>query len=73
MHITAAQVSDVSAALERVDRAWFRRRFDAIDDTGYGGALDDADFAYTWDNVVDIRDFFRRATAARRAVLFTAT
>ncbi|MDQ0370997.1 DUF1877 family protein [Catenuloplanes indicus] len=56
-----------------VHRAWLRRRFDAIDDAGYRGALDDADFAYTWDNFADVREFFRHAADAGRAVLFTAT
>ncbi|MFC6567203.1 DUF1877 family protein [Actinoplanes utahensis] len=31
------------------------------------------DFAYTWENFVDLRDFYQRAAAAGRAVIFTAT
>lgn len=73
VYVTAAEARDVSEALEPVDRTWLRRRFDAIDDTDYGGARDDADFDYTWENFVDVRRFYRRAATAGRAVLFTAT
>jgi hypothetical protein len=32
-----------------------RRRFDAIDEAGYRGAHDDADFEHTWDAFVDVQ------------------
>jgi hypothetical protein len=73
VYIIAADVQDVADALGGVDRMWLRRRFDAIDDPDYRGARDDADFEYTWDGFVDVQAFYRRAAAARRAVLFTAT
>lgn len=73
VYLTAAQVRDVSGGLSAVDRAWLRRRFDALDDPGYRGSGDDADFAYTWTNFVDVREFYARAAAAGRPVIFTAT
>ncbi|WP_179277147.1 YfbM family protein [Actinoplanes regularis] len=73
VYLTADQVRDVSDALQAVDRAWLRRRFDTIDDPDYRGARDEVDFDYTWVNFVDVREFYQRAAAARRAVIFTAT
>ncbi|WP_229074949.1 YfbM family protein [Actinoplanes sp. DH11] len=72
VHLAASQVRDVSEALQAVDPAWFRRRFDAIDDPDYDGARDAADFDYTWTNFVDVREFYARAAAAGRPVIFTA-
>ncbi|WP_432981476.1 YfbM family protein [Dactylosporangium sp. CA-233914] len=73
VYISAAETRDVATALRGVDRTWLRRRFDAIDDPGYRGTRDDADFEYTWDGFADVRAFYERAAAAGRAVLFTAT
>jgi hypothetical protein len=55
--------------VREVDEADLRRRFDAMDTTDYAGAHDAADFAYTWENFVDVRTFF---AAADLAVVFTA-
>jgi hypothetical protein len=73
VHVDAAQVRELAEALKHVDRTWLRGRFDAIDDSDHGGAHDDRDFDYTWDNYEDLRSFFDRAAAAGRAVIFTAT
>jgi hypothetical protein len=73
VYLSAAQVRDVARALRGVDRAWLRARFDTIDDPDYHGARDDADFKYTWDNLVDVKAFYDRAAVAARAVIFTAT
>ena len=73
VYISSVQVPEVADALHEVDRAGLRRRFDTIDDAEYRGALDDEDFEYTWEGFEDVREFFDRAAAAKRAVLFTAT
>ncbi|MCZ7423679.1 MULTISPECIES: DUF1877 family protein [unclassified Micromonospora] len=73
VYLTVDEARDVAAALQSVDRRELRQRFDAIDDPDYRGALDDADFDYTWDNLVEVRAFYQRAAAAGRAVVFTAT
>src|SRR5262245_53494819 len=49
VYVTAAEVGDVAARLQAVDRTWLRRRFDAIDDPDYRGPRDDTDFESTWD------------------------
>jgi hypothetical protein len=59
--------------LPQVDEADLRRRFDAMDTSDYAGTHDAADFAYTWENFVDVRVFFAQAAAAQLAVVFTAT
>jgi hypothetical protein len=71
--VSAAEVRDVADALKRVDRAWLRHRFDAIDDPDYRGTRDDADFQYTWDAMVGVGTLYHRAASTGRAVLFTAT
>lgn len=73
VHVSATEVGDVAAALRDIDRAWLRRRFDTLDATEYGGPRDDTGFAYVWQNLVDLRDFYARAARSGRAVLFTAT
>lgn len=73
VHLTATQVRDVAEALQLIDRTWLRRRFGAIDDADHLGSGDAADFDYIWANFVDVREFYQRAVAARRAVVFTAT
>jgi hypothetical protein len=73
VYVSAAQVRDVAGALRGIDRTWLRGRFDTIDDPGYRGTRDDADFEYTWDNFVDLQAFYDRAATAERAVIFTAT
>ncbi|XVU20799.1 DUF1877 family protein [Actinoplanes sp. CA-054009] len=70
-HVLAGQVPAVAAALEAVDQGWLRERYDRIDPAGYQGVLDDDDFAYTWAHLTDVRDFYRRAAAAGRSVIFT--
>ncbi len=68
---TREEVKEVSAALKGVTRAWMRERYDTLGDTDYSGPLGDADFEYTWENLVGLRAFFERAAAADRSVLFT--
>jgi hypothetical protein len=54
-----------------VDEAWMRRRYDGIDPDEYQGFLDDEDFEYTWYWFGEVRDFYRQAALANRAVIFT--
>ncbi|MFI0444184.1 YfbM family protein [Actinomadura sp. 6N118] len=68
VYLNAAEVCDVAEGLSRVDEAWLRQRFDAIEDADHGG-----DFGYVWENFVDVRAFYERAAKAGRAVIFTAT
>jgi Domain of unknown function (DUF1877) len=70
-HLRAGDVAQVAAALDAVDEIWMRQRYDRIDPADYQGVLDDEDFAYTWSWFEQVRDFYRQAAAANRAVIFT--
>ncbi|TDQ05750.1 YfbM family protein [Labedaea rhizosphaerae] len=70
-HLTPEQVKDVAVALGPVAEDWLRERFFALDPEDYDGARDDEDFAYTWSNFTEVRDFFTRAAGNGRAVIFT--
>ena len=69
--VRADQVSTVADALAPMDKAWLRRRYDALDFPGYEGVRGDEDFAYTWSNVDGIAEFYQAAAQDRRAVIFT--
>jgi hypothetical protein len=70
-HLRAGEVVQVAAALEAVDESWMRQRYDRIDPADYQGTLSDEDFDYTWYWFTQIRDFYRKAAVAKRAVIFT--
>jgi hypothetical protein len=70
-HVLAGQVPGVAEALGGVDEGWLRGRYDAIDPGDYQGTLSDEDFEYTWHYLGEIRDFYRKAAAAGRSVIFT--
>jgi hypothetical protein len=64
------EVKDVAAAIKNIDRNELRRRYDAIDTDSYG-KLSDSDFEYIWSWFPHLRDFFQKAAAANRTMLFT--
>jgi Domain of unknown function (DUF1877) len=64
-------VKAVAAAIKDIDQDWLRRKYDAIDTESYQGCLSDSDFEYTWSWFPQLRDFFQKAAAADRAMLFT--
>ncbi len=70
-HVRSGDVAHVAEALEAVERDWMRRRYDQIDPVDYQGVLSDEDFDYTWYWFTRVRDFYRKAAAAHRAVIFT--
>jgi hypothetical protein len=70
-YLQADDVAEVAKALEPVTEEWMRERYDRIDPADYQGVLDDEDFDYTWQWFGDVRDFYRRAATAGRAVIFT--
>ena len=69
---TPEQVRDVAAALKAVTREELRRGYDRIDSAAYQGEICDEDFDYTWSWMGGLIDFFGRAAAAGRSVIFTA-
>ena len=71
-HADADEVKQVAAAIAGIDAAEMRQRYDAIDPKEYGFPLTDDDFEYTWHWFVELREFFNRAAAHDRPVMFTA-
>jgi hypothetical protein len=69
--LTPEQVRDVAAALAPIDMASLRARYDAIDTADYGKALSDDDFEYVWACYKGLPEFFAKASAAERAMVFT--
>ena len=66
------QVRDVAAALPGISQDEFRRRYLAVDSNSYSLPLGDEDFKYTWHWFQNVREFWLRAAAENRYVLFTA-
>lgn len=71
-YVSASQVKDVAKALPKVTKRWMRQRYDKLDPEEYDEVeIGDEDFDYTWENFLDLRQFFKKAAAAGRAVIFT--
>ncbi|GAA2398374.1 hypothetical protein GCM10010191_01370 [Actinomadura vinacea] len=70
-YVTAEEVRALAQALPSLDRERFSRRYFAMDVDEYPGPHGERDFAYTWENFEDVREFFARAAEAGRAVVFT--
>ena len=66
------QVRDISAVLQNITEARFREAYFRIDPRSYGCPVNEQDFEYTWDWFEGLREFYQRAAAAGRHVLFTA-
>jgi hypothetical protein len=64
------EVKEVAAAIKDIDRDELRRRYDAIDTKSYG-ELSDSGFEYIWSWFPHLREFFQKAAAHDRAMLFT--
>ena len=71
--LPADEVPAVAEALDAVDQAWLKARYQALGPTGYDGPLGDEDFEYTWDALVDLRAFLRQAAIEGAAIVFTVS
>jgi hypothetical protein len=69
---TPKEVVDVAAALVKISKEEFRKKYDAMDAEAYGCAKTDEDFEYTWEWLTGVTAFYQRAAAAGRHVLFSA-
>lgn len=69
---TPEQVRDVAQALRDITEDTFRAGYFRIDPEDYGFQVDPDDFAYTWHWFTVMREFYYRAAASGRYVLFTA-
>ena len=68
---TPAQVQDIAQALMTIDEETLHRRYFALDEKAYGYPLSEDDCDYVWDWFQNVRDFYQRAAAANRHVIFT--
>jgi hypothetical protein len=70
--VSAPQVKDVAEALDKVTKAWMRRRCSRLDPEEYNEVeMGEEDFRYTWEYFLAVRRFYRKAAEAGRAVVFT--
>jgi hypothetical protein len=71
-YVSARQVKDLVAALDKVTKTWMWRRYALLDPDDYDEVeMGEEDFRYTWENFLDVRRFYRKAAKAGRAVVFT--
>jgi hypothetical protein len=66
------QVKGVAAFLKSFGEVDFQARYFKLDASEYGYPVTQDDFTYAWRWLQKIRDFYQRAAAASRFVLFTA-
>jgi hypothetical protein len=70
--VSAPKVKDVALALDKISKRCMRGRYDRLNPDEYDEVdICDDDFDYTWDNFLDLRQFYKRAAKAGRAVIFT--
>ncbi len=72
--VQAGQVADVANALQGVTDAQFRERYFKINRQNYGAApnqISEEDFEYVAGWFEELKVFYTKAAAARRAVVFT--
>ena len=69
---TPTQVKDIDKALDAITEHEFKQKYFSIDSKSYGFELTNEDFEYTWDWFQNVRQFYSRAAADSRYVLFTA-
>jgi hypothetical protein len=70
--LTADGVQDVAGALQTVDTQWLRRKYFAMSEADYGAPLTEEDLDYIVKvGFAGLPDFFAKAAAAGRAMIFT--
>ena len=67
-----AEVRSAAPRLASIGEREFRARYLTLDPNEYDGEIGDDDFAYTWEHFQALREFWARAAANGRSVLFTA-
>jgi hypothetical protein len=70
-YVAPNEVKDVAAALSPITEQDLRARYDAIDPDEYDGPHGDADFKVILGTFRGVRDFYRKAAAEGRSVVFT--
>lgn len=67
------QVRDIALALRAFDQAEFRRRYALLDEEDYGREFSEEEADGVWEYFEHMRDFYQRAAASGRPVLFTVS
>lgn len=70
-YVAANEVKDVAAALAPLTEKDLRTRYDAMDVDDYNGEHGEEDFKYTWGKFLGVREFYKKAAAEGRSVVFT--
>jgi hypothetical protein len=70
--IAPDEVAELASALQAIDEAWFRKRFFQLDPKATLYDIDEDYLEYAWSNFSGLPDFFARAAAEGRAVIFSA-
>jgi len=68
---TPDQVAAIAAAISTMTQEQFRERYFKIDKANYGGDVSEDDFEYVWEYFKDLPEFYTKAAAAKRFVIFT--
>jgi len=71
--IRPEEVAELAAALAEIDETWMRKRFFTLDPRAAQYDIDEDQFEYLWGNFEGLPEFFARAAADGRAVIFTVS
>jgi hypothetical protein len=66
------EVQDISLALNAITQDEFNRKYEAIDPAKYGVPKSEEDRDYSWEWFTGIVELYKKASAEKRYVLFTA-
>lgn len=70
VYTTPEEVKEVAEALAKVTKEWTKQRYSEMA-ADYQDDKSEEDFEYTWNNLTGLQEFFRKAAAANRSVIFT--
>ncbi len=77
-YLTPDEVREIAKTTQGLTKEWFRQRyfklkrtFLGMDVSRYDGPITETDFEYSWSYFEEIRQFFQKAAAAVRSVVFT--
>lgn len=70
-YVAPNEVKDAAAALAALTEQDLRKRYDAIDPDDYDGGHGEEDFKFTWTHFLAVREFYKKAAAGGRSVVFT--
>jgi len=76
--LTSDETDEVATALAGVVKEWFEMRYWALKKkmlwfavSDYAGSISEEDLEYSWSYFQELKAFFQKAAAAKRAVVFT--